>query len=73
MSINLCEMKYADGEYELDADECAKMQNRREMFVRRTGTTKGIQMTMVTPCGLKRNKYWGRVQKVVTADDLFKE
>ena len=71
--INLCEMKYADGEYELDADECAKMQNRREMFVRRTGTTKGIQMTMVTPCGLKRNKYWGRVQKVVTADDLFKE
>ena len=71
--INLCEMKYADGEYELDANEFAKMLNRREMFVRRTGTTKGVQMTMVTPCGLKRNKYWGREQKIVTADDLFKE
>lgn len=69
----MVEFENADGEYELGAGERMKMQNRREMFVRRTGATKSIQETLVTTIGLKRNQYWGRVQKIVTVDDLFKE
>ena len=69
--INLCEMKYADGEYELKAAEYERIRHRRESFKCHSRTTKGLQLTLVTPVGLKRNKYWGNVQRIVTLDDLF--
>ena len=67
----ICEMKYADGEYELKAAEYERIRHRRESFKCHSRTTKGLQLTLVTPVGLKRNKYWGNVRRIVTLDDLF--
>jgi hypothetical protein len=37
----------------------------------RTGTKPALHTTLITPYGVKRNKYWGEVQSEVTLEDLF--
>jgi len=69
--IDLCEMKYCGGEYEINADDARAMAERIEVFRRQTGTRKGVRTVYVTSYGLKRNKYSGLVQSDVTLDDLF--
>lgn len=70
--IDLCEMKFSGGEYELDAAENRKLAERAETFRRQTKTRKGVRVVMVTSFGLKHNKYSGNIQSVVTLDDLFR-
>jgi hypothetical protein len=36
-----------------------------------TGTRDAIHTVMVTPYGVRHNKYWGNVHAEVTAEDLF--
>ena len=69
--VNVCEMKFSSGEYEIDAEEARKLRNRIEAFRRENGTKGGIHLTFVTPYGVKRNKYWSLVQSEVTLEDLF--
>ncbi len=70
---NLCEMKFCNGEYEIDAKEAERLRNRVETFRRETGMRGGIHLTFVTPFGIKRNKYRNLVQSEVTLDDLFRD
>ena len=71
--INLCEMKFSQEPYEIDADELARMQRRRSVFKTETGTRKAVHLTMVVSPELKRNACANEVQAVVNMDDLFKE
>ena len=70
--INLCEMKFCEGLFEVDReyDEC--LRNRREIFRHQTGTRKAIHLTLVTTNGLADTKYRGVFQSVVTLEDLFR-
>lgn len=70
--VNICEMKFTCGEYEITADEAERLRNRIEAFRRETGFRGGIHLTFITPYGVRRNKYWNMVQSEVTLDDLFK-
>ena len=70
--IDICEMKFSNGEYEIDADENQRLMERAETFRRQTGTRKGTRTVLVSAFGLKRGKYAGNIQSVVTLDDLFK-
>ena len=70
--VDLCEMKFSGGDYEIDAAENRKLAERVETFRRQTKTRKGVRVVMVTSFGLKCNKYSGNVQSVVTLDDLFR-
>ena len=45
---------------------------RVETFRRQTRTRKGVRVVMITSFGVKRNKYSGNVQSVVTLEDLFR-
>lgn len=71
--VNLCEMKWVGSgtEYALDPDYAQELRRKAEVFSAETKTTKALHITLVTPGGVKRNKYAGAVQAVVTADDLF--
>ena len=69
--INLCEIKYADDLYALDAAEEVKIRNRRTAFKASTGTRKAIHTTLITTYGLRMNSHSGMIQSVVTMDDLF--
>lgn len=68
--VNLCEMKFSETPYEVDAEEEARLRNRRESFIRETGTRKAVHMTLVSPWGLKPGRHSGVFQSVVTLDDL---
>ena len=72
-TINVCEMKYSDDEYEIGKDTEQDLRNKLKVFRETTKTTKSLMLTLVTPVGLKRNKHSGRVQRLITLEDLFRE
>ncbi len=69
--VNLCEMKFSYGEYEIDKEEHASLLRRRERFIATTKTHKAVYLTMVTTFGTVRNAYWNDIQSEVVMDDLF--
>ena len=70
--INLCEMKFASSEYEINDMEERRARARKKLFKETTGTKKAVHLTYVTTYGLKRNTHSGIVQSEVTLDDLFR-
>ena len=70
--VNLCEIKYSATPYEIDADEAARLRNRKELFMRETGTRKTCRTTLVTSCGLKAGKNRWTAEAEVSLDDLFR-
>lgn len=68
---NLCEMKYTNEEYSIDADEYEKLQNRMVQFQKSTDSKDAIHITLVCGNGYKQSKYSGIVQNVILGDDLF--
>ena len=72
-AVNICEMKYATGEYEIDREESRRMLNRRDKFMSEGGCKGAVYLTFVTTCGLVHNAYWNDIQSEVTLDDLFEE
>lgn len=71
-TINLCEMKYTNAPYTLDEEEDLRLRNRRETFIRETGTTKSVLTTMITTYGLTHGGYADDIHSQVTMKDLFK-
>lgn len=72
-TINLCEMKFSQGEFEITKPYDEHLRERAEAFRAATKTRKALHQTFVTTYGVKRNMYSGNVQSEVTLDDLFAE
>ena len=70
--INLCEMKFANAEYEIDGEEDRWMMERREIFRKDTKTKKSVHLTYITTYGLVANAYANDVQSQVSLSDLFR-
>ena len=69
--INLCEMKFSNGIYEISGDEYEKLQSRLSSFQKESKTSKAIHITLISANGLAKNKYSGVVQNIITGDNLF--
>lgn len=69
--INLCEMKYSKGKYYLDINEIQKMQNRVETFIRVTGASKAIHLTLITSNGVSEGSDTSAIHNILTIDSLF--
>ena len=71
--VNLCEVKYRRGEepYAISDEENRILLNKREAYIRETGTSSAVHLTMVTVNGVKHNAAWNDIQSEVTLDDLF--
>lgn len=69
--INLCEMKFCNSEYVIDADADAVMRRKKDLFKRVSRTRKAVHATYVTTFGLKPGAYANNVQSQVTLHDLF--
>ena len=69
--VNLCEMKFANAEYEIKSDEDRWMRERREIFRTDTKTKKSIHLTYITSYGLVANAYAHDVQSQVALADLY--
>ena len=70
--INLCEIKYTQGEYTITASEDLKVRNRILAFTQETQTKSGILTTWITPFGLASNEYASQILYQVTLNDLFR-
>ncbi len=72
-TISICEMKYAGGEYEITKAYVNRVEQRLRTFRKVTGTKKSFQTVYVTPFGLYNNMFARKVNKQITADNLFKK
>lgn len=70
-SIDLCEIKYSAGQYELTKDYVDMLRRRKELFRSVTQTGKSLRLTFITTFGLKLNKYTSSIQSSITLNDLF--
>jgi len=70
--INLCEIKFCQGEFSLTKEYAKKLLNKKEVFQSQTKTKKTIFITMITPYGVNKNQhYLGLVDNQLTINDLF--
>lgn len=71
--INLCEIKFAAGTYEIKKEADLALRGRSEIFREETKTRKTLQTTMITTYGVKQNKYSNFIAGEVVLDDLFED
>lgn len=64
--VNLCEIKFYNSEFSLDAEYLAKLRNKETHFKEATKTRKGIYTVMLTTWGLQKNQY----SKAIVTSDL---
>ncbi|MBQ6577047.1 MAG: AAA family ATPase [Bacteroidales bacterium] len=69
--VNLCEMKFYSSSYSIDKDEESKMLYRVEMLKKTLSAKQTVHLTLVTTYGLVHGKHSGKIQSVLTIDDLF--
>jgi len=70
-TINLCEIKWYSEEFAIDKKTDESLRHIVSQFIKETKTRKAVQVTLITPFGVKRNAYYDSVQSVVTVDQLF--
>jgi hypothetical protein len=58
-------------EKNVDKEEETKLLHRVEMLKKTLSTKQTVHLTIVTTFGLLHGKHSGKVQKVVTIDELF--
>ena len=71
--INVCEMKFSQGEYELTEKYDLELRNKVGTFQSKTKTRKGVSIVMITSYGLKRNAWANGINAQLTMDNLFQD
>ena len=69
--INVCEVKFATGEFSIGAKYAAELENKLSVLKEETQTEKSLHLTLITVSGVKRNEYSYLVQSQICLDDLF--
>ena len=69
--INICEMKYSDTPYAIEAKTLQALQTKIAVFRDVTHTKKALHLTMITANGLVHNAYWNSIQAEISLDSLF--
>jgi len=70
-AINICEMKFYDGLYTLDAEEVRSLQQKRNVFQKSTDTRKQLFITIITTQGLYENEHAYIADKHLNMNVLF--
>ncbi len=72
LTINLCELKFTEGEFVIDKRYAAELRQKRDVFRRETRTRKAVLTTLVTTHGVRDNEHRRElVDKELTMDALF--
>ena len=70
--INLCEVKFSLSEYTITKDYDRKLRDRLQTFLDVAHPKKAIHQTFITTYGLRDNEYAGKIQSIITMEDLFR-
>jgi uncharacterized protein len=71
--VNLCEIKFYNSEFNIDADYATKLRNKESQFKTETGTRKGVNTVMITTWGIKGKNSIGLVTHNLKMECLFKD
>jgi uncharacterized protein len=72
--INLFELKFHRTAWEMGKGDAADLENKRAIFIQKTGTRKSVFISLLTSFGVKRNEYYLQtVQNQFTMDILFEK
>ena len=69
--VNVCEVKFATGEFPIGAKYALELENKLSVLKEETQTEKSLHLTMITISGVKRNEYSYLVHSQVRLNDLF--
>ncbi len=70
-TINICEMKYSESGFKVDAKFDRDMKRKMEDFRLKSGTRYALHATLITTYPVEKTPYSDDLQAVITADDLF--
>ena len=70
-TINICEMKYSHGKYEITKSYDSLVAHRMQTFRKVTKTNNTLVLLYITPEGLVDNVYSRRLARTVVGNDLF--
>lgn len=69
--INLCEMKYTEKEYAINAAYEKDLIHKQAVFREEVNTEKAVHITLISAEGLKHNTHSDVVVHVITKEELF--
>ena len=69
--INVCEMKYSETDYVVDAKFDRDQKRKISDLIKKTETKYAIHSTLITTYGVSEGSYSGEIQSIITAEDLF--
>ncbi|MGZ3756890.1 MAG: AAA family ATPase [Mucilaginibacter sp.] len=70
--INICEMKFSTGAYEITKSYKSELENKLQVFQIQTKTKKTLFLTMITTYGIKNgDSFPGLIQKEISMSALF--
>ena len=69
--INMCEIKYYNGEYKVSKDYYMKLLKRQGILSEQVSPKMAIHSTLITTFGLSENEYSSAFTNVITLEDLF--
>lgn len=70
--INLCEIKYWQGQFRLDKQIAEQLERKRKIFQVATASKKSFFTTLITPYGTEEaGQYHYIIDQQITLDDLF--
>ncbi|MCR5356988.1 MAG: hypothetical protein K6E63_06235 [Lachnospiraceae bacterium] len=68
---NLCEIKYTNKPFVVDAAYEQQLIKKRDVFKKKTETSQALKIVMVSAKGLSGTTYTSYISDVITLDDLF--
>ena len=68
---NLCEMKYTNKPFSIDASYEQQLLKKRDVFKEKTGTSDALKIILISAKGLTGTAYTSLISEVITLEDLF--
>ena len=68
---NLCEMKYTNNPFSVDASYEQQLLKKRDVYKKKTGTDQALKIIMISANGLSGTTHTSYISDVITLDDLF--
>ena len=69
--INICEVKFTDNEFSIDADTADGMIRKLEAFRSEMHPDKALHLTLISAAGVRKNKYSSLIQRIITGEAFF--
>ncbi len=68
---NLCEIKYTNKPFVIDASYEQELIKKRDIFKEKTGTSQALKVIIISAAGVSGTRYTSYISDIITLDDIF--